>query len=139
MQKINFTEEHLQKLRSLIADYVLEDKKITGKFGDTYGVSELMVQSISSLNELYSLAKKRYESYSTPNSEWIAPNDDVCTIHRNDMEFISLIIGYKLKQVELKEIEDKKSELQSKIDTLKESMKSPSERLEELEAELNAI
>ena len=51
-------------------------------------------------------------------------------------ELVSLTIGYKKWLAEQEEISEKKAALAAQIDSLKESQKTPAERIAELESQL---
>lgn len=54
-------------------------------------------------------------------------------------ELVNLVIGYKRYRTEVEENTQKKAELTAKLKAIKESQKSPEDKIKELEAELSAM
>jgi hypothetical protein len=70
--------------------------------------------------------------------EWSCTDADTWKLERlkETQELVSLVIGYKKWLAEQEEIADKKAVLAARIDALKESQKTPAERIAELEKQL---
>ena len=54
-------------------------------------------------------------------------------------ELVNLIIGWKRHNLEIQEARARKAELTAQLDELKESQKTPEDRIKELEAKLQEI
>jgi hypothetical protein len=70
--------------------------------------------------------------------EWSCTDADTWKLERlkETQELVSLVIGYKKWLAEQEEISEKKAALAAQIDSLKESQKTPAERIAELEKQL---
>lgn len=138
--KINFTTEHLNKLKANIAELVLNGTVITGPMGQTYDIFNLAnTLSISSLRSLSAFLSKKKASLSV-DDEWLA-NPHQAEVEELSflIETISLIIGYKLKEQEISENERERERLEKQLNELKQSQKSPAELIAELEAKITAL
>ena len=137
--KINFTKDHMQRLLDL-ADAALFDRTtVTTKLGQVLNIYELLhTISINQLNEIkIGLAKKIEKVEST--DEWIAPDNDKLQSMKDTKELVNLIIGWKRYNLELEENARKREELTKKLTELKESQKTPEDRIKELEAQLKEL
>ena len=70
--------------------------------------------------------------------EWSCTDADKWKLERTKetQELVSLVIGYKKWMSEQEELSEKKAALAAQIDSLKESQKTPAERIAELEKQL---
>lgn len=137
--KINFTKEHMQRLLDL-ADAALFDRStVTTKLGQVLNIYELLhTTSINQLNEIkLSLAKKIEKQESA--DEWVDPDNAKLQALKETKELVNLIIGWKRYNLELAENARKKEELTKKVAELKESQKTPEDRIKELEAQLKEL
>ena len=137
--KINFTKDHMSRLLDL-ADEALFDKTVVfTKLGQPLNIYELLHKtSINQLNEIkLGLAKKIEKAESA--DEWIAPDNDKLQSMKDTKELVNLIIGWKRYNLELDENARKKEELIEKLAELKESQKTPEDRIKEIEAQLKEL
>ena len=137
--KINFTKDHMQRLLDL-ADAALFDRTtVTTKLGQVLNIYELLhTTSINQLNQIkISLAKKIQKAEAA--DELIAPDNDKLQSMKDTKELVNLIIGWKRYNLELSENARKKEELSKKLTELKESTKTPEDRIKELEAQLKEL
>lgn len=137
MAKINFTDEHMLRLRTLIADAVLYNSVVSGPMGQSYTVIDLMhCLSISSLRSLSaSLSKKR--AALSVEDEWVEnPNAEKIVLLDKQLDLINLIIGYHLKNQEIEANRIEKERIQTQIDELIQAQKSPKELVADLQAKL---
>ena len=137
--KINFTKDHMSRLLDL-ADEALFDKTVVfTKLGQPLNIYELLhTTSINQLNEIkLGLAKKIEKAESV--DEWVAPDNDKLQSMKDAKELVNLIIGWKRYNLELDENARKKEELIEKLAELKESQKTPEDRIKELEAQLKEL
>lgn len=137
--KINFTKQHMERLIDL-ADAALFDRTVvTTKLGQPLNIYELLhTTSINQLNEIkISLAKKIEKVEAS--DEWVTPDNDKLQSMKDTKELVNLIIGWKRYNLELQENKIKKEELTKKLNELKESTKTPENRIKELEAQLKEL
>lgn len=137
--KINFTEEHHARLKDLACKALFDETYVTTKFGQPLNIFELIhTTTINQLNEIKSSLSKRIEKMEEAD-EWISPDIEKLDWYKNTKELINLIIGYKRYNLELTENEVKKKELIKKLTELKESQKTPEDRIKELEDQLKEL
>lgn len=137
--KINFTKDHMSRLLDL-ADEALFDKTVVfTKLGQPLNIYELLhTTSINQLNEIKSNLTKKIEKVESAD-EWVQPDNDKLQSMKDTKELVNLIIGWKRYNLELTENELKKEELTKKLAELKESQKTPEDRIKELEAQLKEL
>lgn len=141
MAKINFKKENFDKLVSLAAGALFDNVTFTTKMGTPMNISELMhTTTIGTLNEMRLSLAKAIEKLESQD-EWVATDDikDKLDALKNKKELVNLLIGYKRYKLEQEENARKKAELTAKLTELKESQKSPEDKIKELEAELAGI
>ncbi len=138
--KINFTSENEKELKNLIADAVLNKSVFYGPIGQTYNVFELVdALSINSLKVLSNYIQSNILKLSI-DDEWTEnPNKEKIEELETSKRLISLIIGWKLYQVELEENLKEKVRLQKQLDDLMESQKTPEELISELKSKIEAL
>lgn len=140
MATINFTKEHLAKLKENIATMVLDRTIVNGPMGQSYDacslVNEMTITSLQSLSTQL-VAKKAKLSIS---DEWVE-NPNVEEIAKIDfiLETISLVIGFKRKEQECKDNARERARLEKQILDLEEAQKTPQELLAELKAKAAAL
>lgn len=137
--KINFTKDHMSRLLDLADEALFNKTVVFTKLGQPLNIYELLhTTSINQLNEIkLGLAKKIEKAESV--DEWVAPDNDKLRSMKDTKELVNLIIGWKRYNLELTENELKKEELSKKLAELKESQKTPEDRIKELEAQLKEL
>lgn len=138
MGKVNFTTENKSRLEELATKFLFGNLPIQGPIGTSMRVEDLLHNtSINSLVTMNSHLKKQIASMSDLD-EWSCTDADTWKLERlkETQELVSLVIGYKKWLAEQEEISEKKAELAARIDALKESQKTPAERIAELEKQL---
>lgn len=141
MAKINFTKEHFNKMCTLLMGMLLRNEVISSKLGTPINVVELLhTTTINSLNNIRLTLSNKIKQLESQD-EWIASeiNAQQLDIAKRQKELVNLVIGYKRYKMEVEENIKKKAELTAKLKALKESQKSPEDKIKELEAELSAI
>lgn len=138
---INFTQDHFNRLQSLLLGMLFANKTINNKLGQPLNVVELLhTTSINGLNSTRLSLAKQIENLENQD-EWVA--SPVTQSKLDDLkaakETVNLIIGYKRFQLEAEEVAKKRAELTAKIAQMKEEAKTPEDRLKEAEAELAAL
>ena len=139
MGKINFTKEHKTVLISAIANSVLNNEVFTGNLGTAYTVNDLINNTtINTLRQLRAGIAKKIASLQI--DDWgDNPNQDKIDVLKKQDELINLIIGYRLHEIELAEVAKEKKNLEEQIAVLKDSEKSPAQKIAELEEKLANI
>ena len=137
--KINFTKEHFAKLKELAAQALFEGTVVRTKMGSPLNIFELVhCTSVNQLNEIKNAIAKQIEKIET-GDEWTNPDNDKIEGLKANKEMINLIIGWKRFNMEKEANARKKAELTEKLTELKESQKTPEDRIKEIEAELAAL
>lgn len=139
--KINFTQEHFQRMQSLLMQMLLNNEVISNKLGQPLNVVELLhTTSIQGLNSIRLSLAKQIENLENAD-EWVASSVSQNKLNslKTAKETVNLIIGYKRFQLEVAENMAKRDELKAKIAQMKEEAKTPEDRLKEAEAELAAL
>lgn len=135
-QRINFTPEHLTRLKELSIDFLFNNKVIHSRLGNPMNIHELLhLTTINSLNNIRQECKslvRRIED----KDEWIVCDSIALKEAKESEELVNLIIGYKRYQNEQNSILRKKAALQEQLNELKESQKTPAERIAEIEAQI---
>lgn len=135
-QRINFTPEHLTRLKELSIDFLFNNKVIHSRLGNPMNIHELLhLTTINSLNNIRQECKslvRRIED----KDEWIVSDSIALKEAKESEELVNLIIGYKRYQNEQNSILRKKAALQEQLNELKESQKTPAERIAEIEAQI---
>ena len=138
MGKINFTTENKTRLTELAVKFLFENLPISGPVGTSIRISDLLHNtSINSLVNMNSHLKKQIATMDDLD-EWTCTDADKWKLERTKetQELVSLTIGYKKYLAEQEELEERKAALAAQIDSLKESQKTPAERIAELEKQL---
>lgn len=137
--KINFTKDHMQRLLDLASEALFDRTTVSTKLGQLLNIYELLhTTSISQLNEIKLSLAKRIEKQESAD-EWIDPDNAKLQALKETKELVNLIIGWKRYNLELSENVRKKEELTEKLNELKESQKTPEDRIKELEAQLKEL
>lgn len=139
--KINFTQEHFQRMQHLLLGMLLNNETINNKLGQPLNVVELLhTTSIQGLNGIRLSLGKQIENLENQD-EWVASPVSQAKLEnlKVSKELVNLIIGYKRFQLEAEEVAKKKAELVNRIAQMKEEAKTPEDRLKEAEAELAAL
>lgn len=138
MGKVNFTTENKSRLEELATKFLFGNLPIQGPIGTSMRVEDLLHNtSVNSLVSMNAHLKKQIASMSDLD-EWSCTDADIWKLERlkETQELVSLVIGYKKWLAEQEEISEKKAALAARIDALKESQKTPAERIAELEKQL---
>lgn len=137
--KINFTKEHMVRLYDLANEMLFDNATIQTSMGQVLNIVELLhCTSIGQLQNIMSSIKKKIDKIEE-SDEWLAPDNDKLEELRRMKELVNLIIGWKRYNMEIAENKKKKEELTDKLTKLKESTKTPEDRIKELEAQLKEL
>lgn len=141
MAKINFTKEHYAKMKELAFAMLVANEAITTKMGQPLNIVELMhTQTINTLNGIRLAITKQIEDLEKQD-EWVATDyqQEKLEALKRRKELVNLIIGWKRHNLEIQEVRARKAELTAQLKELKESQKTPEDRIKELEAKLQEI
>ena len=137
--KINFTKDHMSRLLDLADEALFNKTTVFTKLGQPLNIYELLhTTSINQLNEIKNNLSKKIEK-AEESDEWVQPDNDKLQSMKDTKELVNLIIGWKRYNLELTENELKKEELSKKLAELKESTKTPEDRIKEIEAQLKEL
>ena len=137
--RINFTKEHMTRLMDLADEALFSRATIQTKLGQVLNIFELLhTTSINQLSEIKSSLAKKIEKMEE-SDEWLDPDNAKFQALKETKELVNLIIGWKRYNLELAENAHKKEELTKKLEELKESQKTPDERMKELEAQIKEL
>ena len=139
--KINFKKEHFDKLKELAVKALFNNDTVVGRLGNPIDIVELIHgTTINSLNQIrLSLAKKIKGLEGK--DEWAADDTNQVSLEKakEQKDLVNLIIGYKRYKQEVADNKANKKALQEQLSALKESQKTPEDKIKELEAQLANI
>ena len=137
--KINFTKEHYSKMCELALKMLMTNSTISTKMGAPLNIVELIhTTSINTLNNIKAGLSTKIQNLENKD-EWVEVNTTELDSLKEMKELVNLIVGFKRYHLELSENRRKKQELTDKLAELKESTKTPEDRIKEMEAELAAM
>lgn len=137
MGKINFTPTHFERMKELAVEMLLDNEVIVGKLGQQFNIVDLIhTTTINTLNSLRVGMAKAIENLENID-EWIDLVNQV-KIEKltKQKELVNLIIGYKRYLLEQQETSELKKQLKKTLADLKESQKTPEDKIKEIEAQL---
>ena len=141
MAKINFTQEHFNRLKELAVEMLFENDGITTKFGQVLTIVDLLHSTtIGMLNDIRIGLTKGIEKLESQD-EWVAEELSQRKLDnfRAKKELVNLIIGYKRYQLEVEAAKKEKETLTKQLQELKESQKTPEDKIRELEEKLASL
>ena len=137
--KINFTKQHYQDLVNLVAQAAMNHVVINTKMGQPLDIVALLhTTSINTLNDIKTSLVKKIRSIED-RDEWVDADTVVLDTLKGQKELVNLIVGWKRWKMEIDENRKKKENLTKKLAELRESTKTPEDRIKEMEAELAAM
>ena len=141
MAKINFTKEHYAKLETLAFNMLVSNQSISTKLGQPLNIVELMhTQTIGTLNGIRLSLGKQIEDLEKQD-EWVASDyqQEKLEALKSKKELVNLIIGWKRYNLEIQETKAKKKEITEQLNELRESQKTPEDKIKELEVKLKEL
>lgn len=137
MGKINFTPTHFERMKELAVEMLLDNEVIVGKLGQQFNIVDLIhTTTINTLNSLRVGMAKAIENLENAD-EWIdSANQEKIEKLKKQKELVNLIIGYKRWLLEQNELSELKKNLKKTLADLKESQKTPEDKIKEIEAQL---
>jgi hypothetical protein len=133
--KINFTKEHFDRLKELSNEMLFENDGIATRMGQVLNIVDLLhTTTIGTLNEIRLGLTKGIDKLENQD-EWIADENTQSKLDniRAKKELVNLIIGYKRYKLEAESEKREKEALIKQLNELKESQKTPDEKIKELE------
>lgn len=141
MGKINFTKEHFERMKELAVDMLLNNESVTTKMGQILNISELFhTTTVGTLNNIkLGLAKKIEDAENK--DEWVSDTLDskYLNLLRKQKELVNLIIGWKRYNMEKETIKSERKALEEELNRLKESQKTPEDKIKDIEEKLNKL
>lgn len=141
MGKINFTKEHMARLKELAVEMLFKNDHIGTSLGQMLNVAELLhCTTINSLTKIRLDLGKKIEQLENAD-EWVTTDREQLLLNEMKMrkEFVNLVIGYKRYMEELAATSREREKLQEEIARLKEEQKTPADRLKEMEEKLERL
>ena len=137
MGKINFTPTHFERMKELAVEMLLDNEVIVGKLGQQFNIVDLIhTTTINTLNSLRVGMAKAIENLENAD-EWVdSANQEKIEKLKKQKELVNLIIGYKRYLLEQQETSELKKQLKKTLEDLKESQKTPEDKIKEIEAQL---
>ena len=139
--KINFKKEHFDKLKELAVKALFNNDTVVGRLGNPIDIVELIHgTTINSLNQIRLSLAKKIEGLEGKD-EWAADDTNQVSLEKakEQKDLVNLIIGYKRHKQEVADNKANKKALQEQLSALKESQKTPEDKIKELEAQLANI
>lgn len=141
MAKINFTKEHFEKLKAYALEMLFLNETITTKLGQPLSIVELLhTTTINTLNSIRLTLSKEIETIENQD-EWVSGETSQKKLKnlKAKKELVNLIIGYKRFTQEQHEIARERASLEDELVRLKESQKTPEDKIKELESKLKTL
>lgn len=141
MTKVNFTKEHYAKMQTLAFAMLVDNGTINTRMGQPLNIVELMhTQTINTLNGIRLNLGKQIEDIEKTD-EWVATDyqQEKLEALKKKKDLVNLIIGWKRYNLEVQEAKAKKQALKAQLEELKESQKTPEDKIKELEAQLKEL
>ena len=141
MAKVNFTEEHYAKMKELAFAMLVSNDAISTKMGQPLNIVDLMhTTTINTLNNVRIALGKQIEDLEKQD-EWVATDHQQEKLEalKKKKDLVNLVIGWKRYNLELAETKALQKDLKAQLDELKESQKTPEDRIKELEAKLASL
>lgn len=141
MAKVNFTKEHYAKMQTLAFAMLVDNGTISTRMGQPLNIVELMhTQTINTLNNIRLSLGKQIEDIEKTD-EWVATDyqQEKLEALKKKKDLVNLIIGWKRYNLEVQETKAKKQALKAQLEELKESQKTPEDKIKELEAQLKEL
>lgn len=141
MAKINFTKEHFEKLKAYALEMLFSNETITTKLGQPLSIVELLhTTTINTLNSIRLTLSKEIESIENQD-EWVSGETSQKKLENLKVkkELVNLIIGYKRFTQEQHEIARERASLENELVRLKESQKTPEDKIKELKSKLETL
>lgn len=141
MAKINFTKEHFEKLKTYAVEMLFLNETINTNLGQPLSIVELLhTTTINTLNSIRLTLSKGIETIENQD-EWVSGETSQRKLEnfKAKKELVNLIIGYKRFTQEQHETARERAEIEKELTRLKESQKTPEDKIKELESKLETL
>lgn len=141
MAKINFTKEHFEKLKTYALEMLFSNEAVNTNLGQPLSIVELLhTTTINTLNSIRLTLSKGIETIENQD-EWVSGETSQRKLEnlKAKKELVNLIIGYKRFTQEQHEIARERASLEDELVRLKESQKTPEDKIKELESKLETL
>lgn len=141
MAKINFTKEHFEKLKAYALEMLFSNEAVNTNLGQPLSIVELLhTTTINTLNSIRLTLSKGIETIENQD-EWVSGETSQKKLEnlKAKKELVNLIIGYKRFTQEQHEIARERASLEDELVKLKESQKTPEDKIKELESKLETL
>lgn len=141
MSKINFTKEHLERLKVLATKALFGNICVMTKMGCPLTVHEMLhTTTIDTLKGIKSGLARKITNLEEED-EWVKDNNQQTKLDEAKFmkELVNLIIGYKRFNLEKAARDTEKRQLKEELDKLKESQKTPEDKIKEMEEKLKDL
>ena len=141
MTKINFTQQHYAQLRALATEALFTNATFKNILGTPIGIVELLHQTtINSLVTMKANIEKIIRQ-KEDSDEWNVTSEEQTGLEilKNKKELINLIIGFKKYTQQVDENLRIRQELNDTLKALKESQKTPDDKIREIEEQLKSL
>lgn len=141
MAKINFTKEHFEKLKAYALEMLFLNETVTTKLGQPLNIVELLhTTTINTLNSIRLTLSKEVETIENQD-EWVSGETSQRKLEnlKAKKKLVNLIIGYKRFTQEQTEIARERASIEDELVRLKESQKTPEDKIKELESKLKTL
>lgn len=141
MAKINFTQEHFEKLKAYAVEMLFSNEAINTNLGQPLSIVELLhTTTINTLNSIRLTLSKGIETIENQD-EWVSGEVSQRKLDslKAKKELVNLIIGYKRFMQEQAEIARERASLEDELVRLKESQKTPEDKIKEIESKLETL
>lgn len=128
-------------MKELAFEMLINNDIVTSKLGQTLTIADLLhTQTINTLNGIRLAFGKQIETLENQD-EWVASDaqQERLEFLKRKKELVNLIIGWKRHNIEAQEAKAKKVELNAQLKQLKESQKTPEDKIKEIEEQLKSI
>lgn len=141
MAKINFTQEHFEKLKAYAVEMLFSNEAINTNLGQPLSIVELLhTTTINTLNSIRLTLSKGIETIENQD-EWVSGEVSQRKLEnlKAKKELVNLIIGYKRFTQEQAEITRERASLENELVRLKDSQKTPEDKIKEIESKLETL
>lgn len=137
MTKINFNKGHYDLMCEMLLEMLLNNEVIQHKMITLDVTALLHTTTINTLNSIRLDLKKAIDNLENQD-EWSTTelNQKKLASLKDKKELVNLIIGYKRWKEEQESIKQARKLLLEELDDLKESQKTPEDKIKELEDKL---
>ena len=137
MGKINFNKTHYEMMCEMLLEMLMNNETIQHKMLTLDVVALVHTTTINTLNSIRLDLKKAIDNLENQD-EWSTSevNQKKLSTLKDKKELVNLVIGYKRWQEEQESIKLARKLLLEELEDLKESQKTPEDKIKELEDKL---